>query len=144
MSLIPWRYHNICLILFQCLLVGVELYLASRLIEDAMFGVVQFARYISVPVALRNGISGPINSSFFYLGQNGSLFTSSDEQPWGNWVDVICPYKIVLILSLYMSIDGLICHLNNVWSTSQDNILFFPNLSFQIPSLNNWLFLWVL
>ena len=68
MSLVPRKYHNICLIPFQCLLVGVELYLASKLIENAMFGLVQFARYISAPITLRYDIFGLSNSSFSSLG----------------------------------------------------------------------------
>ena len=79
MSLVPQRYCNICLISFQCLLVGAELYLASKLTENAMSGLVQFARYISALIALRYGTSGPSDSSFSYLGRNGSLFTSSEQ-----------------------------------------------------------------
>ena len=44
------------------------------------------------------------------------------------------------MLSLYMLIDELICHLNNARSVGRDNILFSPSLSFQISSLNNWFF----
>ena len=83
MSLVPWRYHSICLIPFQCLLVGAELYLASKLTEDAMSGLVQFARYISASIALRYGTSGPRNSSFSSLGRNVSLFTSSEQTTIG-------------------------------------------------------------
>ena len=43
-----------------------------------MFGRIQFARYISAPIALRYGISGPSNSSSFSQGQNGSFFASND------------------------------------------------------------------
>ena len=48
-----------------------------------MFGRVQLARYISAPIALRYGTSGPSNSSFFLQGQNGSFFTSSDQTTLG-------------------------------------------------------------
>ena len=54
-------------------------------------------------------------------------------------MDAIGPYKSILMLSLYMSTDGLIYHLNNAQSIGQDNILFFLDFSFQSP-LNNWLF----
>ena len=58
MSLVPWKYCNICLIPFQCLLDEAKLYLASKLIKNAMSGLVQFARYISAPIALRYGTFG--------------------------------------------------------------------------------------
>ncbi|KAK9114389.1 hypothetical protein Syun_021186 [Stephania yunnanensis] len=63
MSLVPRRYRKTCLIPFQCLRVGEELYLASRLTAKAMSGLVQFARYISAPIALKYGTSGPSSSS---------------------------------------------------------------------------------
>ncbi|KAK9167068.1 hypothetical protein Scep_002259 [Stephania cephalantha] len=63
MSLVPRRYRKICLTPFQCLRVGDELYLASRLTAKAMSGLVQFARYISAPIALKYGTSGPSSSS---------------------------------------------------------------------------------
>ena len=68
---------------FQCLQVGAELYLANKLIEKAMSRRVQLARYISTPIALRYGTSGPNNSSFFSQGRNGSFFTSSDQTTIG-------------------------------------------------------------
>ena len=71
--------HNICLISFQCLLVGAKLYLASKLTKNVMFGLIQFARYFSAPIALRYGTYRPNNSSFSFLGWNGSLFTSSEQ-----------------------------------------------------------------
>ena len=71
MSLISQMYRNICLILLHCLLVGAKLYLASKLIENTMSD------------ALRYGTSGPNNSLFSYLGQNGSLFTSSEQTTTG-------------------------------------------------------------
>ncbi|KAK9115980.1 hypothetical protein Sjap_014927 [Stephania japonica] len=52
-----------CLTPFQCLRVAEELYLASRLTAKAISGLVQFARYISAPIALKYGTSGPISSS---------------------------------------------------------------------------------
>ena len=55
MSLALRIYHNICLISFQYLLVGAELYLASKLIENDMSSLLQFARYISASIALRYG-----------------------------------------------------------------------------------------
>ena len=64
MSLVPRMYHNICLTSFQCLLVGAELYLAIKLIENVMSGIVQFARYISALIALRYDTSRPSESLF--------------------------------------------------------------------------------
>ena len=68
---------------FQCLRVGVELYLANKLTEKAMFGRVQLARYISAPMVLRYGTSGPSNYSSFSQGQNESFFTSNDPTTIG-------------------------------------------------------------
>lgn len=57
--LVVWqRYHNTCLITFQCLQVGVKLYLISKLIENVICGCVQLARCINVSIALRYGTSG--------------------------------------------------------------------------------------
>ncbi|KAL0413108.1 UNVERIFIED_CONTAM: hypothetical protein Sradi_1512500 [Sesamum radiatum] len=72
-----------CLIPFQSLFVGVELYLASRLTEKAISGRVLFERYISAPIALRYGTSGPKISSLCAGGRNGSLLTSSDRTTIG-------------------------------------------------------------
>ena len=43
-----------------------------------MSGLVQFARYISAPIALKYGTSGPRSFSLSSLGRNESLSTSSD------------------------------------------------------------------
>ena len=75
---VPLRYRNMCLIPFQCLRVGAELYLANRLIGKAIFGCVQVARYIRAPIALRFGTSGPSSSSPFSQGRNGLFFTLSE------------------------------------------------------------------
>ena len=48
-----------------------------------MFGRIQFARYISAPIALRYDTSVPRNSSSFSQGKNGSFFTSSDQTTVG-------------------------------------------------------------
>ena len=50
--------------------VGVELYLANKLIEKAISRRVQLARYISAPIASRYGTSGPSASSPFSQGRN--------------------------------------------------------------------------
>ena len=63
-----------CLIPFQCLRVGAELYLANKLKEKEISWRVQLARYISEPIILRYGTSRPSNSSPFSQGQNGSFF----------------------------------------------------------------------
>ena len=83
MSLVPRRYRNICLILFKCLLVEAELYLASKLIENVISGLVQFARYIIAQIALRYGTSRLSNYSFSSLGRNGSLLTSIERTTMG-------------------------------------------------------------
>ncbi|KAM3356399.1 hypothetical protein P3S68_023113 [Capsicum galapagoense] len=48
-----------CLISFRCLLIGAELYLANKLTEKAISGLVVFARYITTPIGLRYDTSGP-------------------------------------------------------------------------------------
>ena len=55
----------ICFMPFQCLLVGAELYLARRLTENAISGLVHWAKYNNAPIALRYGTSGP--SIFHHL-----------------------------------------------------------------------------
>ena len=67
-----------CLIPFQCLLIGVELYLTNKLTEKAIFGRVQLARYISIPITLRYDTLRPSNSSPFSQGRNWSFFMSSE------------------------------------------------------------------
>ena len=42
------------------------MYLANKLTKKAMSELVQLARYISAPIALRYGTSGPSNSSSFF------------------------------------------------------------------------------
>ena len=63
-----------CLIPFQCLRVGAELYLANKLKEKKISWRVQLAGYISEPMILRYGTSGPSNSSPFSQGRNESFF----------------------------------------------------------------------
>jgi len=46
-----------------------------------MSALVVLARYISAPIALRYGTSGPRGSSFSSWGWNGSLLTSSVQRP---------------------------------------------------------------
>jgi hypothetical protein len=54
---------KIFLNLAQWCFVGATLYLASKFTENEMLGLVQFAVYITSPMALRYGTSGPNNSS---------------------------------------------------------------------------------
>lgn len=124
MSLVPQKYHNICF------LVGIELFLASKSTEKVLLGLVQFGRYINALIALRYNTSRLCNFSFSSLRWNWSLFTSNERQPWRNWVDAICPYKSASTLPY-------ICWQTNTpfeqyFSISQDNILFFPNISLKI------------
>ena len=48
-----------------------------------MFGLKQFVKYISTPIALRYGIFGSSNFSFFSLGQNKSFSLQINKQPQG-------------------------------------------------------------
>ena len=59
---------------FQCLRVGAELYLANKMTEKTMFGRIQLARYISAPIALRYGTSGPSNFSSFFARTKWVIF----------------------------------------------------------------------
>ncbi len=63
---------------FQCLLVGSVLYLACKLMTNAISGLVQFARYMSTPIALKYGYSNPRTSFPSSLGLYGSWSTWSD------------------------------------------------------------------
>lgn len=83
MSCVLQRYHNICLISFQCCLVEAELYLASKLIEKAMIGLIQFTRYISASIVLRYDTSRLSNFSFSFLGRNGPFSLQVNKQPRG-------------------------------------------------------------
>ena len=79
---------------FQCLRVGTELYLANKLTEKAMFGRVQLARYISAPIALRYGTSGPSNYSFFfYKDEMGPFSHQVIGQSLENLKNALYPYK---------------------------------------------------
>src|SRR4051812_22540973 len=51
--LVPWRYQKTFLTPDQWHLVGIALCLASRFTAKERPGLVQFARYISTPIALR-------------------------------------------------------------------------------------------
>ena len=55
-----------------------KLYLAKKLIEKAISGQVQLARYISTSMTLKYDILGPIYSSFSQ-GRNGSFVTSNEQ-----------------------------------------------------------------
>ena len=67
---------------FQCLRVRAEPYLANKLIEKAIFGRVQLARYTGTLIALRYNTSRPSNSSPF-----------SQERPLEDLKDAFYPYK---------------------------------------------------
>jgi hypothetical protein len=58
---------------------GVELYLANKLTIKAIYGIVQFVRYMSAPITLRYDTFGPRISSSSSNDQKGSFFTSSDR-----------------------------------------------------------------
>jgi hypothetical protein len=63
--------------------VGVELYLAHKLIVKVVFGVLQFARYTSASITLRYGTSRPKISSSSSSGRKGYFFASSDQTTIG-------------------------------------------------------------
>ena len=44
-------HEDICLTLFQCVLVGEELYLSNSFIESIVWGSVLLARYIAAPIS---------------------------------------------------------------------------------------------
>ena len=64
---------------FQYLLVGEELYLANKFIENATSGLVLLARYISAPIALRYGTFGLRSSSLSSQGRNIFFLISSEQ-----------------------------------------------------------------
>ena len=68
----------ICLTPFQCHFVGFALNIANKLTENAMSGLVQFAKYINAPIVAIYKVSGP--KHFFPLshGLNSSFFRSND------------------------------------------------------------------
>ena len=48
-----------------------------------MCGYVHLVRYIGAPIALRNGTSGPSNSSLYSQESNESFFSLSDQATIG-------------------------------------------------------------
>ena len=52
--------------------------LANKFTAKAISGRIEFARYISAPIALRYGTSGPRSFSFSPLGRKRSFSVSSD------------------------------------------------------------------
>ena len=111
---------------------------ASKLTKKAMSGLVLLARYINAPIALKYGTSGLRICSFSSRGQKGSLFTSSDLTTIGLVKE--CALSLLSTFSLYNSIDGQKHHFPNAQSVTQDKILSFQDLSFQILILNYQLF----
>ena len=93
--------------------IPMELYLASKLIENVISGRVQFARYISALIALRYGTFRPSSSSLSSLELKGHFSFQMNKLPWEN---LICPYQRASRLSLYMLTNGLIIHLESVQS----------------------------
>ena len=55
-----------------------------------MFRRIQLARYISAPIALKYGTSGPSNFSSFFARTNSHQVI---EQPLENLKDALYPYK---------------------------------------------------
>ena len=84
---------------FQCLRVGVELYLTNKLIEKTMSECVQLIRYISAPIALRYGTSGPSTLHPFRKDEMGPFSHQVIGQPLENLKDALHPYKNVSKLS---------------------------------------------
>ena len=64
-----------------------------------MSGRVQLARYISAPIALRYGTSGPSNLHLFRKDEMGHFSHQVIRQPLENLKDAFYPYKTALKLS---------------------------------------------
>lgn len=72
-------------IICQCLLLGSVLYFASRFTVNAMSGLVQFAKYMSAPIALKYENSGPRTSTPSSLGLYRSLSYCKDLSTIGTF-----------------------------------------------------------
>ena len=70
-----------------------ELYLANKLTERAMFEYVQLARYISAPIALRYGTSGPITLHPFRKDEMSLSSHQVIGQPLENLKNALYLYK---------------------------------------------------
>ena len=71
-----------CLILFQCLQVREELYLACKFIENAILSPILLTRYISASIELRYGTSGSSNS---LLSSRGLKYPFSHQVTNNHW-----------------------------------------------------------
>ncbi|KAL4577145.1 hypothetical protein LXL04_013248 [Taraxacum kok-saghyz] len=91
-----------CLIPFQCLFVGDELNLANKFTAKEMSGLVQLVRYISAPIALRYGTSGPRTSSFSSQGRYGYLSIFNDLTTIG-----VLKELALFILKRFKTLSGL-------------------------------------
>ena len=105
-----------CLISFQCFLVGSELNRANKFTAKTISDLVHCAKYIKAPIALKYGTSGSSISSSGSLGQNESLWGLSDRTTifWRSTKQTLVAISInhSEIISLYE--DGKEC----VWLKS--------------------------
>ena len=70
-----------CLISFQCPLVGSELKRANKFTAKTIFSLVHYAKCIKAPIALRYDTLGSSISLSGFLGRNRSFWGSSDRTP---------------------------------------------------------------
>ncbi|KAK9083541.1 hypothetical protein Scep_030012 [Stephania cephalantha] len=98
-----------------------------------MSSLVQFARYISAPIALKYGTSDQVALHHFHEVEMDPYPLQVIRQPLESSMDAPCPYKIFLIFFQYNLIDGQVLHLKNVQFANQDKVLFFQVLSSRIP-----------
>lgn len=111
--MVPLRYLNTCLILFQCLRVKEELNLANKFTQKAISGLVLFVRYINAPMALRYGTSG-LRTLHHSRNDEIDLYSHlTIIQPSGYSMDFLYPYKISLRSFSYKLTDGLEFYLLN-------------------------------
>ena len=70
-----------------------ELYITNKLTEKAMFGRIQLVRYISAPIALRYGTSGPSTLHPFRKDEMGPFSHQVIGQPLENLKNALYLYK---------------------------------------------------
>ena len=109
-----------------------------------MSGLVQIARYISAPITLRYGTSGPNNFSLSSLGQKRFFSLQVNELSSKKLMDVIYPYESDSRLSLYMLTNKLTFYLKSTRFAGRGKILFskifISNLVFKIVNYSCKLF----
>ena len=140
MSIFPRRYCSLCLASLQCPQIGAKLYIVSMLIENAIFGRIQYARYTSALLTLRYNTSRPNSFSLSSLKWNELLFTSCNQitirELNGCDLSLWKRFKTFLVyVNLWINIPFgtcLICKLrhNFVFPRSFSSKIFFNNFLF--------------